>query len=378
MKFAAIIGKQSVKKNLINTVKTGRVSHAQLFHSQTGSGALALAIAYAQYILCQNKQEDDSCGSCFSCKQIQNFSYPDLHFVYPIVKQESKPKEPVSADYLDEWKELMSSNIYFDPMQWSTQMGAEKKLASISKFESDNIVKKLLLKSYSGFEKILIMWLPEKLNGTAANKLLKLIEEPPAKTFFILVSENTEAVLQTITSRCQKTLIPSYSPTEITAHLVSELSVQESAAQVIATLSKGNLAQAIALGGDSQKYQNYSLHFRDWVRYCFKADVKSIFKWVDESSKMDRDSSKDFLLFALNSFRDALQANLGLTDGNSALFNRASFSLKDFSKYTHLANIPKILELLSEASYEIERNGNPKIIYSDVSFKLANLLRITF
>ena len=376
MTFEEVIGHEALKSNLIKSSAQGRVSHAQLFHGPEGNGGLQLAIAYAQYLSCTAKTDNDSCGKCISCKQFHSFNYPDLHFVYPVAKTQKSSDKPKSIDFIQEWKDIIDSEKYFSLFRWLEVLGIENKQAQISVYESEDILRTLSLKSYSGGYKFMIIWMPEKLNSSAANKLLKVIEEPPQKTIFLLVSENIENVLQTITSRCQKVLIPRLTNNNIEAYLIQNAELRNDAARVISKMANGNLAQALNQAKRSEAYKDYALHFSSWVRSCFKANIHEISKWVEELSKLERERIKDFLFFCSSTIKDSFNLNYIKNQVSSEVFREIQFELEKFAPFIHLKNTRDIMLLLDSAIYDIGRNGNPKVILMDLSLKMARKIRI--
>lgn len=376
MRFEDVLGHDILKSNLTKSVKEGRVSHAQLFHGPEGNGALLLAIAYAQYLTCIDKSIEDSCGQCSSCKQFRSFNYPDLHFVYPVAKTQKSGDKPKSVDFINEWKEIIDSEKYFSLYRWLESLGIENKQAQISVHESSGILRSLSLKSYSGSYKFMIIWMPEKMNGSAANKLLKVIEEPPEKTIFLLISENTEAVLQTITSRCQKVLVPRLTNKEVEQYLIDEEHVSTGSARIIAKLSNGNLAQALNQAKRSDAYKDYAVHFSSWMRSCFKADTKQIIQWVEDMAKLEREKLKDFLLFCTSIIKDSFNLNYIIPEVDNETFKEIKFELSKFSPFIHLQNTKAIMLIIDSGIYDIGRNGNPKVILTDISLNLARQLRV--
>lgn len=376
MRFEDVLGNDILKNNLTKSVAEGRVSHAQLFHGPEGNGALLLAIAYAQYLTCSAKTDKDSCGICSSCKQFKSFNYPDLHFVYPVAKTQKSSDKPKSIEFINEWKEIIQSEKYFSLYRWLESLGIENKQAQISVHESSGILRSLSLKSYSGSYKFMIIWMPEKMNGSSANKLLKVIEEPPEKTIFLLISENTEAVLQTITSRCQKFLVPRLSNQEIETYLLNQEQIPKNSAQIIAKLSDGNLAKALNQAKRSDAYKDYAIHFSSWMRSCFKADTKEIIQWVEDVSKLEREKLKDFLLFCTSIIKDSFNLNYLVPEVDNETFKEIKFELSKFSPFIHLKNTKNIMLIIDSGIYDIGRNGNPKVILTDISLNLARQLRI--
>lgn len=377
MQFKDISGQEQIKNQLVQSAKEGRVSHAQLFYGPEGNGALALALAYAQYLSCENPSENDSCGQCAYCRQYASFSFPDIHFVYPVAKTTKIKDKPLSDHFLDSWSEIIRKEQYFGLFRWFEFLGIENKQAQISVYESAQILKKLQLKSYSGGYKFMIIWIPERMNSAAANKLLKILEEPPQKTLFLLVSENADDLLQTITSRCQKLYVPKYSTSDIQKFLLEEEGLDESSANVIARLADGNMAYARSLAERSEAYRSYALRFSSWVRSCFKADLKQILEWVEENARFEREKLKDFLAFSMEIFRESLSLNFIEGQVTHQIFKEIQFELDKFAPFVNLNNIPKISSAIDKAHYDISRNGNPKVILADLSLNMARYLRIS-
>lgn len=376
MRFTQIAGHQQLKAKLIETIRQDRVSHSQLFFGPEGNGALPLALAYAQYLLCSNRGELDSCGQCTNCRQIESFNYPDLHFVFPVAKTSSSSSKPISDDLLNQWKSMISEEEYFGLFRWLEFLGIENKQAQISVQESSSVMKKLQLKSYSGDYKVMIMWMPERMNVAAANKLLKLLEEPPQKTLFLLVGEDPENLINTITSRCQKVYVPKYRQEETIEFLKQAESLNHAEAEVIARLADGNLSQARRLAERADTYRSYATLFSSWVRNCFKADVKHMLDWSEECGRFEREKIKDFLRFCESTFRDSLTIHYGNNDLENQIFKEINFELSKFAPFVHVQNSPKILEALDEAIYDVTRNVNPRIVLADLSFDMARYLRL--
>lgn len=376
MRFEEIVGHQQLKKKLIETVTNNRVSHAQLFYGPEGNGSLLLAISYAQYLLCESPSEQDSCGACSSCRQISSFNFPDLHFVYPVASVGKSNSKPLSTDFSNEWKDIIQTDRYFGIYRWLEKLGIENKQAQIGVHESAEMLKKLQLKSYSGKHKILILWMPERMNISASNKLLKLLEEPPKKTVFLLVSQDPDALLKTITSRSQKIFVPKFTQTETLNFLQSEDGLNASSASVIARLADGNLDLAKRLAERADTYKDYAILFSQWVRSCFKADVKHIVEWSEECGRFEREKIKDFLSFCSQTFRDSLNIHYKTLEDHNQIFQEVNFELSKFAPFIHSTNTPKILEALDTAGYDISRNANPKVVLTDLSLNMARFLRV--
>ena len=372
MLFKQVIGQQAVKQKLIQTIKDGRISHARLFLGSEGSGALALAIAYAQCICCTNKQSDDSCGSCASCIKYAKLIHPDLHFAYPIT---SAKEGEVSTKYLPEWREQLLQNPYMNLFHWISEIGKENQQGVISKFESEEIMRKLLLTSYESDFKVLIIWMAEKMNPAAANKLLKILEEPPEKTLFILVSENEDQLLATITSRTQLTRIKKLEHKEISDALISHRSLAPEEAGRIAFIADGNYNEALKIADNETGERNNFELFRNWMRMCLKFDSQKVVKMADELSGLGRENQKNFLLYSLNLVRACLMYNYGKT-GLVKLQGEELDFVQKFSPFVNGNNCERFSEELNKAYHHIERNASSKILFLDLSFVMNEILNV--
>src|ERR1700761_3058905 len=282
MQFKEIVGQQAIKQRLMNTVNENRVSHAQLFLGPGGSGSLPLAIAYAQYVSCENRQQDDSCGECASCRKYQKLMHPDLHFSYPFF---AKHKEDSALTFIEQWREAFLGNPYLSLDIWRDYLDAENKQANINIAECHQIIKKLSFKPFESAYKILILWLPEYLDKEG-NALLKIIEEPQPNTLFLLVAQNQDQILNTILSRTQLVKIPALSYNEIKDHLIKDYNQTEDAAAEIAYLCNGNLTEALTMLQDENK--SYHTLFVQWLRLCFGNKGPEIMDFVEQASKMGR------------------------------------------------------------------------------------------
>ena len=377
MFFKEIPGNEDIKKRLINTVRTGRVSHALLFTGQEGNSKLSFALAYAQYLSCTNRQADDSCGECPSCKKYNKVIHPDLHFVFPVVSGKSISK-PVSDDYLKVWRQFVTERKFHGFNQWLSAMGTDNKQAAIYTQESASIMRKLNFKTFEADYKIMIIWLPEKMNISAANKLLKLIEEPPPKTFFILVSENPEAIIKTILSRTQPVKIPPANAETLTKSLSEKYDADTDKIAEVVRLSENNGVKAAEMlestDGNTTAFFN---DFSEMMRLCYSVDGKQLVDWAAKMSKYGREQQKIFLNYALRMIRENFMLNLASEQKQDLVFlteKENSFSQK-FSQFIHKNNIKNLAEEFNKAILHIGRNGNDKLIFLDLSFKTAKLLK---
>lgn len=365
MLFSEIIGQIAIKQSLISTVKENRVSHAQLFLGPEGSGSLALAVAYAQYINCENRQSDDSCGECASCRKYNKLIHPDLHFSYPFF---AKHKEDTAATYAEEWRKAFLENPYLGLDYWRRQLDAENKQANINIAEAHHIIKKLSLKAFESEYKVLILWLPEYLDSQG-NALLKLIEEPPEKTLFLLVAESQDRILNTIISRTQLVKINRLTDAEVSGYLMERQQLSEHQAEEIAFISGGSIQQAINLLGEDTK-DHFDLMIR-WLRYCVTDAGHPLIKICeDELSKLGRENQKSFLLYTLNMMRQVVLAKEQMAQLIHLPSGELDFVQK-FSQHYRMEQIGAAIRLFEEAHYHIERNANPKILFLDVSLQLV-------
>ncbi|HBS11407.1 MAG TPA: DNA polymerase III subunit delta' [Flavobacteriaceae bacterium] len=379
MLFTTIIGQEIVKKQLFYAVESGRIPHAQLFVAPKGTGALPLAIAYAQYILCQNTGKENNTGDSTCNLKLNKLMHPDLHFAFPVATTGNVKRHPVSDLFLEEWRAFIDNNPYGDILDWYSHLGIENKQGQIGVDEAENIVKKLALKSYEGGYKVLILWMAEKLNIAAANKLLKLIEEPPNNTVLLLITENKEQIIDTILSRCQEVKLNPLSENHITNALIEREQVSENEARKIAHQSDGDWNKALHILHNSTNDQQFEQWFITWVRTAFKAKgnaavIQELIAWSETIAKTGRETQKSFLNYCLQFFRQAMLKNYA---ADSLVFlepSTANFDLDKFAPFVHSANILDISNELNTAIYHIERNGNAKIILLDLSIKLTRLL----
>ena len=380
MLFSDILGQEHIKKHLTSTVDEGRIPHAQLFVGPEGSGTLPMAIAYAQYILCNNSKGENINGNNACNLKFKNFSHPDLHFAFPVAKKTGdKTKNPTSKLYLSEWRKLLAEQPYGNLFDWYKLLGVENKQGNISVHEAADIYNTLSLKSYEGGYKVLIMWMAEKMNTQCANKLLKLIEEPPHKTIIILIVEDEEQLINTIYSRCQTIHFQHLSEDDIVRGLIKEYQIDRLAARKIAHQAHGNYNKACDLVYQDSEETQFESWFILWVRSAFKAKgnkgaIHDLISWSEEISKTGRETQKQFLTFCMDYFRQAMLLNY---QANPLVYIEPqidNFKLEKFAPFVHEANIMSIINELQDAIYHIERNGNAKIILTDLSIKLTRLL----
>ena len=375
MLFKDIIGQETAKLNLIKQVSDNRISHAQLICGQEGWGGLALALAYAQYISCENKQSNDSCGICPSCIKYNKFAHPDLHFVFPVATNKKITSNPISESYIDEWRMIFSQQKYFTLQQWFESIQIENKQGNISVLESHEIIKKLNLKSYEGNYKIVIIWYPEKMNVSAANKLLKNLEEPSDKTLFLLVSQNTDALLKTILSRTQLIKLHRIAEPDIVGYLTNTHSLIIDEAERLAQQCDGDMIKLFELL-DQEKAEDINTNlFKNWMRLCFKFKGGDIVNFAEEIASLGREKQKQFLAYAQHMIRQCLLLNYQTNSLLRISTDEADF-IKNFAPFIHEKNILQLTEEFNTANFHVERNANPKILFMDLSIKINTLLSI--
>jgi DNA polymerase-3 subunit delta' len=379
MLFDDILGKGYIKNHLTQNVDRGRIPHAQLFIGPEGSGTLPMAIAYAQYILCSNTDGENNTGNQACNLKFTHFSHPDLHFAFPVTTSDKAKSHPISNNYMDEWRQMLTEQPYGNLFDWYKLLGVENKQGQIGVDEALEIVKSLSLKSYEGGYKVMLIWMAEKMNISCANKLLKLIEEPPAKTVFILIAEEEEQIIKTIKSRCQLLHFPPLSENEIKQGLIKNYGLDEAVAIKIAHQSNGNFNKACDLIYQDSEDLQFEKWFVFWIRTAFKAKgnksaIHDLISWSDDIAKTGRETQKQFLHFCLNFFRQALLLNYNASELVYLEPKTDTFKLENFAPFVHNDNILGISDALQDAIYHIERNGNAKIILTDLSIKLTRLL----
>ena len=306
MLFSEVVGQEQVKKQLRNSVSVGRIPHAQLFFGTEGSGTLPLAIAYARYVACTSRTEDDACTTCPSCRKFERLQHPDLHFSFPVNTGRKPSNDPVSDEYIQEWREFVLGNPYFRSIQWYDYIGLENKQGIISKKESAAIIRKLSLKSFESDYKFMIIWLPEKMNATSGNMLLKLIEEPPQNTLFILVSEDPGQVLTTISSRAQPVKLSRIDNDSLADALRNKFQIPDTELKDIVRIANGNFIQAQELILSSAENEFNFEKFTGIMRMCWSRNFQDINDWVDEMSGIGREKLKNFFIYALHLIRENL------------------------------------------------------------------------
>jgi DNA polymerase-3 subunit delta' len=375
MNFSQIPGQKEIKAKLLRSVKEERVSHAQLFTGPEGCGSMALALAYARYVSCENRTDYDSCGTCKSCVKYEKLIHPDLHFVFPVIKGK-KATDPVSDNYLEEWREFVKRSPYFTLNNWMDSIEVGNAQGMIFASEASEIIKKLSLKTFESDYKIMIIWLPEKMHQATANKLLKMIEEPPEKTLFLLVSEEPDKVIPTILSRCQLVKVPSFNSSDIEKYLTDRFSIAPDKASDISRVSNGNITRAIELCENEDSSLANLERFKSLMRFAWKRDIVSIINWSEEISTTGREAQKNFISFSMRLLRENLMLSLNQLKNSlvSLTGEEATFS-ENFHPFINQNNIYPLTEEFNLVYSHIESNGNAKIIFLDLALKVTRLIR---
>ena len=378
MRFADIIGQEELKRHLAQSVDAGRVSHAQLFTGQSGAGALALAVAYVQYLCCRHRHDGDSCGECPDCRQIAELAHPDLHWVFPVNKQGKKSGEVMrSDDFLDLFRALFTERGgYFSPQEWYDRLDLGKTLKGmIAAREADDIIRKLSYKSFESDYKIMLVWLPETMNEEAANKILKILEEPWEKTLFLLVSEQPALLLPTIISRTQEVHVPRIAP-EVLERLACEQGVDDPLkARNLARLASGDLLtlkQLIAGENDATQREDFSL-FCALMRLSYNDKHLELVTWAEEVAQLSREQQRAFLRDTARLLRESFMIHAGLSSIGYLWGEELAFCTK-FAPYVGTENIEPLIGEVENALAQISQNGNPTIVFTHFALAVSKMI----
>lgn len=369
MQFKEVIGQTELKQHLIQRISADKISHAQLILGNPGYGSLPIALAYVQYLFCENRLESDSCGECPSCKKVQDLQHPDLHFSFPVVQAIDKKSDA----FLTDWRTQIKENPYFDLTTWLKRIDSKERKPIIGTEESQEIIKKLSLKSYEGGYKVMVIWMAEEMNTTCSNKLLKILEEPPSKTLFLLICASQEAILPTILSRTQLIKVPRIFIGDFSIALRQRHNVNINVADSIAARADGDYTEALEMLGDHvEEDQNREL-FIKLMRVCYKKDVVPMMDWAEEAAHFSRDRQKIFLRYCLHMFRQSLLKNY--TDEQlTRLSEQEAAFLKNFARFITGNNVFDFMATFNDAHYEIERNANAKILFTNLCFKVMRYI----
>ena len=373
MQFSAIQGLDDSKNRLIEAVRKDHVAHAQLFVGPEGSANLALAIAFASYLNCEDRGDHDSCGSCASCLKNKKYIHPDVHYVFPVSNTEKlKGKDVVSNSFMNEWRQFLEEGLYGDVSDWSLIFGGENKNLNISKEESRGIIQKLSLKAFVGRYKVIIIWMPEYMHPSAANGLLKVLEEPTENTVFILVTNDSEKLLGTILSRMQLVVVRGFNQSEIEAQLLSN-GVPAKKAAVIGRLCGGNLKLAYRMASEAGEDQVDSA--KEWLRLCYSRNLHELVTRCEEFHQMNKISQRGFLRFCLSVLHDTLLMHYGDSTILKLSAEERDF-VRNFSQVVTPEKIEPLTRLISEALFHLERNASAKMVFLDLSIKISEHLKV--
>lgn len=369
MRFADVVGHQELKKHLANEVDHSKISHAQLFLGKPGYGPLPTVLAFTQYIFCENKSNGDSCGQCASCRKVGGFQHPDVHFSFPTVQAISK----ISDGLLKEWREQLNEQPYFSLNDWIKRMDPKERKPILGKDESQEIIKKLALRSYEGGYKVMIIWMAEEMNQACANKLLKIIEEPPDKTLFLLVAESQEYMLQTILSRTQLVKVPRISIDDMSTYLKQVHNIGVNTASSVASRVDGDLLEAAEFVGSHEEKDHNREQFVQLMRVCYKKSVLDMMDWADKVAESSKEAQKTFLKYALHMFRQSMLRNY-TEDTLTNVSDEESAFLNNFSKFITGNNILDFMDTFNKAHYHLERNAHGKILFTNLCFQVMRYI----
>jgi DNA polymerase-3 subunit delta' len=364
VQFQQIIGQSALKQDFIREIKSEKIAHAQLFHGPAGYGGLPLALAFAQYVFCQNPGPSDSCGSCPSCQKVKLHQHPDLHFVFPVVLTLGKSSDV----FLEDWRAQLNSKPYFDLFEWTERIDNKMRKPIIATEESKEIIKKLNLKSYEGGYKIMIIWQPEEMNADCANKLLKILEEPPAKTIFLLVSEDASKLMITIQSRTQLVRIPKITDTDLSTYLQEHKQLNATQADSVAAFAEGSLLAAYQFLDANENQDQQREQFIQLMRVCYKKDVIAMMDWADALGNIGKERQKLFLQYALHMLRQSLLTNY-MGDILTKVSKEEAAFLDKFAPFISGNNIREFMETIDDAHYHLDRNANARILFMQLCFQ---------
>lgn len=376
MQFNTVIGQQEVKNKFLSSVRENRVAHTQLLLGPEGAGCLPLSIAFAQYINCRRRTETDSCGECPSCIKFSKFAHPDLHFYFPTTTNDAIKKDPKSELFLNDWRDYLTGcNAYATQAGWYAHLQVGNKQGTIYTRDASDLIRQISLKPYEAEYRALIIWMAERMHESASNKLLKTFEEPPDKTLIIIIAENYDLLLPTVRSRAQLIKVPRLQDQQIADALFSITQADKQQAGDIALLAGGNWNQAVEIYENAEETQHNFLLFRKWLRLCFRpGNYLELHAINTELARIGRERQKSFLGYGLEIIHNSILHNHSNPDFVKKSGEELDFSEK-FAPYINEQNQSIIYQLLNQAIYHIERNAHAGILFSDLSFKLIDLLK---
>jgi DNA polymerase-3 subunit delta' len=373
--FQSVIGQDELKHQLRQAVREGRIAHAQLFWGAGGYGALPLALALAQYINCTNRSDDDACGSCPSCHKMQKLIHPDLHFAVPVNKVDKNDKRPpVTDNFLVQWRAAVLANQYLNEQQWYEALGIENKQGNISVHEAAKIMEKLHFRPFEAAYKVMIIWLPERMNIEASNRLLKLIEEPPTKTLLFLVSEDPTRIIKTIRSRAQSVHVPPIDEAVLVKIKTEQDGIPEAQARKLVRAAAGSYGKLLSLAASDDDNRDTFTFFVLLMRRAYQVDGIALMEWAEELARTGREYQKAFLTYAVQMLRECFMNNRRTPEVTYLLGDEDVFAQK-LSPYINERNIETIYRAFNLAMAHLAQNGNAKIIFTDLAMKMVKAIR---
>ena len=373
MKFQDIIGQEEVIRQLVQQVNQGRLPHALMLCGPAGSGKLAIALALARYLLCEHPADGEPCGQCHACLMTEGWAHPDLHFSFPLVKTKST-EQPVSDDRLTEWREQISRTPYFTANDWLADLKGENQQLQFYVSESDALQHKLSIKSSQGGYRVVVVWLPEKMPPATANKLLKLIEEPPSKTHFLMVCQEPDQVLGTILSRTQRILVPALSEETIAQALSRQYGLSQEKAHNLAHIAQGNYTQALQLVQEDSDRKEYFDLFVELMRLCYMRRAKDMRQWSDRVAALGRERQKNMLEYCQHLIRENFIYNFRHKELNYMTEEESQFAEK-FARFINEHNVIPLMDELTACQTDIEQNVNARMVFFDLTLKITLLLK---
>ncbi|MGQ1890408.1 DNA polymerase III subunit [Thermophagus sp. OGC60D27] len=375
MLFKDVIGQKSIKEHLISMFREDRISHAQLFTGPEGAGLIPLALAFAQYVNCQNPGPEDSCGVCPECKKMSRLVHPDLHFVFPVINKGGHTPS-VCNDFLSQWRQFVAQSPYFTKHEWSSFLNAERGQVRIFSREGNEIIKKLSFKAFEAKYKIMIIWQPEKMGKEAANRLLKILEEPPARTLFLLISDYPAGILPTILSRTQQLKIPKIDDESMVHALQETFQIPEEEAKSVARISRGNFVEARNIIKNSEEKQLFHSLFVSAMRNAYSGNLAAINEWVDKVALLPKEQLKNLLEYSIRILRESYIANFNIPELVYATPSENKF-IENFKSFVNDRNVEQMVKEYELALAHIEQNGNNKLVLFDMSMQISGLFRVT-
>jgi DNA polymerase III subunit delta' len=372
MQFSKVVGHDILKAHLIRIAAEKKVPHAQLFLSMPGAGGLPLALAFAQYLVCEQPSEQDSCGKCPACLKSSRQIHPDIHYTYPVIRLKNANRPPISADYAEAWRSAMDENPYISEYEWLQKLTNENSQGNITREECRYVIQQLNLKSFEGGYKVQIIWMAENL-GETGNLLLKLIEEPPGNTVLILIAENQEAILPTILSRTQIMKLPALKETDISQALTELYGLGDTAAAEIAYISQGNFrkAQQLATG----ELEGFGDDLKSWMVFCMRGPSSDLVKWTEKAHSNGREYLKKFFTYSIDIFRETTASRYSQEQLKPHVSSSELPVVQALKKYITHDKLYELIPLMEEKAYHIERNVNAKIALMDLSIQMRDILR---